>query len=85
MQIVSRGDDLHEVSKPFFLGKVRKILLICHLLNKPREKLRLIVNIPVGSSLCATSTIRSLLLGFLSLLKKQKTGIVSLQKKKINP
>ena len=82
MQIVSRGDDLHEVSKPFFLGKVRKILLISHLLNKPRETFtcRLIVNLPVGSSLCATSTIRSLLLGFLSLLKKQKTGIVSLQK-----
>ena len=35
MQIVSNGDNLHEVSNYVFLGKIRKILLIWRLLNLP--------------------------------------------------
>ena len=36
MQIVSSGDNLHEMSNHVFQEKIRKIVSICHLLNLPR-------------------------------------------------
>ena len=42
LNIVSQVDSLHEMSNPYFksyfLRKIRKLLLICPLLNLPREK-----------------------------------------------
>ena len=37
MQIVSNGDNLHEMSIPVFLGKQEKISPICRLLNYSPE------------------------------------------------
>ena len=41
MQIVSQRDSLHEMSKPIFWEKKRKIPFICHLLKLLREWSRL--------------------------------------------
>ena len=35
MKTVSYGDSLHEMSNPFFLGKLRKLSLVYHLLHLP--------------------------------------------------
>ena len=35
MQIVSLGDNLHEMQNPISAKKIRKMLLICRLLNLP--------------------------------------------------
>ena len=37
MQIVSSGDNLHEMSNPAVWGKIGKISPICRLLNLSRE------------------------------------------------
>ena len=50
MQIVSIGDNLHELSKTYFLGKIRKLFqyVVCskNLPRMPSVKYLLLINVP---------------------------------------